>query len=122
MRLAYRIVVAASFSVLAGLAVVAADPKPGNSPHADALGLVLNTQADEIRKAEAPGRIDGTGDELWWHDTKERTWVVKRPFSPGSIDSTHLFVVTYRIEGKDAAEWLVDTRKGSVSRRETKAK
>ncbi len=102
-----------------GWAVFADEPKPqvkvDGSPHADAIALVLRTQADVIRKVEAPGRIDGTGDELWWHDTVERTWSVKRPFAPGFFDSTHWFIVTYRIDGKIAASWMVDTRKGTAT-------
>jgi hypothetical protein len=52
--------------------------------------------------------------EDWWHDCKERSWVAKRPFHPGTIDSTHLFDVSYRIDGKEVARWSVDTRRGSV--------
>jgi hypothetical protein len=88
--------------------------KPNGSPHADALALVLRTQADEIRKAEAHGRVEGTGDELWWHDTRERAWAVRRPFAPGAIHSTHLFDVTYRVDGKEVARWVVDTQKGTA--------
>ena len=104
---------------LVGWLALAADPKPkakaDNSPHADAIALVLRTQAEVIRKVEAPGRIDGKGDELWWHDTLERTWVVQRPFGPGFIDSTHLFDVTYKLDGRIVARWSVDTRKGEVT-------
>ena len=32
----------------------------------------------------------------------------------GLIDSTHLFDVSYRIDGKIVASWLVDTRAGTV--------
>ncbi len=95
-------------------------PAPDKSPHAAALEIVVRTQIDVIRRAEAPGRIDSEGDELWWHDTKERNWVVKRPFSPGVFDSTHLFDVTYRIDGKDVASWFVDTRKGAATLVEAK--
>jgi hypothetical protein len=115
MGLAFRIMVVAVLAGPAGLVVVAADPKPSNSPHADALALVLRTQADAIRKVEASEPGDGKGDETWWLDTKERTWVVKRPFGPGVVDTTHEFQVTYRIDGKDVAWWSVDTRKGTVT-------
>jgi hypothetical protein len=53
--------------------------------------------------------------EDWWHDVEERTWFVQRPFSPGWIDSTHLFTVNYRIGGKQVAAWHVDTRGGTVT-------
>ena len=79
---------------------------PEKSPHAAALELVFATQAKRIRELDK-------GD--WWLDTKERTWGVKRPFAPGTIDSTHLFVVTYRIDGKPVAAWNVDTRAGKVT-------
>ena len=75
------------------------------SPHASALMLVFESQRDEIRKVDR---------EKWWHDVKEREWVVKRPFYPGVIDSTHTFTVTYRIDGKVAQSWMVDTRKKTV--------
>jgi hypothetical protein len=48
-------------------------------------------------------------------DTKERQWIVKRPFAPGDIDSTHMFVVAYKIEGKEVFRWAVDTRHKIVS-------
>jgi len=81
------------------------------SPHAEALTLVFATQQKIIAEVDA---------ENWWHDVKERQWVVKRPFYPGTIDSTHLFEVTCRIDGKDVASWLVDTRKKSVQRTRVK--
>jgi hypothetical protein len=115
MRVALRTGLIAAVAAAAGLAVGANnETKPDKSPHGDAVELVIRTQADEIRKLETPGREGG--DDSWWHDTKERTWVVKRPFAPGVIDSTHLFEVTYRIDGKDVATWSVDTRKGTVTR------
>jgi hypothetical protein len=76
------------------------------SPHAAALELVIQKEAARIRVVDK-------GD--WWHDTEERTWSVRRPFGPGTIDSTHLFDVSYRIAGKEAAAWLVDTRSGKVT-------
>lgn len=121
LRSAHRAVIVAVIATVFGLASGTAGPKPkkpDGSPHADALALVLRTQADEIRKVEAPRQVNGTEDELWWHDTKERTWAVRRPFAPGVIDSTHLFDVTYRIDGKEVARWLVDTRKGTARRAE----
>jgi hypothetical protein len=81
------------------------DGKPEIPPHAAALELIFNSHA--------PAKFDGAKNE-WWHDTKERTWVVKRPFAPGVIDSTHRFDVTYRIDGKEISAWMVDTRKGTI--------
>ena len=66
----------------------------------------------EVRAAEKDYAANGK----WWHDTAERAWVVKRPFAPGVIDSTHLFEVSYRVEGTEVGRWLVDTRKGSVDK------
>jgi hypothetical protein len=80
--------------------------KPERSPHVEALELVFQKAADRIRAVD---------QENWWHDVKERAWDVQRPFSPGSIDSTHLFTVTYRIAGKQVAAWHVDTRRGVVT-------
>ncbi len=76
------------------------------SPHAAALDLVFQTQVQVIRRLDT---------EHWWHDTKERTWRVRRPFAPGPIDSTHTFEVTYRIDGRDVGAWSVDTRRGRVT-------
>ncbi len=77
-----------------------------DSPHAQALALVFQTQQDKIREIDR---------ENWWMDTKERQWIVKRPFAPGFIDSTHMFIVTYKIDGKEIFRWVVDTRKKTVS-------
>jgi hypothetical protein len=95
--------------VATGAVAVMAQPraerKAEPSPHAAALELVF---------AKAPERIRAVDRENWWHDTEERQWLVKRPFAPGTIDSTHLFTVSYRISGKQVAAWQVDTRKGTV--------
>ena len=79
--------------------------KVETSPHAEAIRLVMSTQQYEIRKVDAGN---------WWHDVKTREWKAKRPFYPGIFDSTHTFIVTYRINGNRAQSWLVDTRKGTV--------
>jgi|SRR6516225_464059 hypothetical protein len=81
------------------------DEKIQTSPHAEAIQLILKTQQARIREVDR---------ENWEHDVKERTWVVRRPFSPGIIDSTHMFNVSYRIDGKEVATWFVDTAKGAV--------
>jgi RNA polymerase sigma factor (sigma-70 family) len=79
--------------------------RPEQSPHAAALELVFQKAADRIRNVDRAN---------WWHDTEERAWLVQRPFAPGTIDSTHLFTVSYRIGGKQVAAWQVDTRKRTV--------
>lgn len=89
------------------------DPKMEPSPHTAALELVFKTQQARLREVDT---------ENWWHDAKERAWVVRRPFHPGVIDSTHLFDVSYRIGGKEVASWMVDTRKGTVQTRDAKVK
>jgi hypothetical protein len=108
------------FAVLiAGLAAYALgdqgrnDPKVQTSPHADAIQLVLKTQQARIREVDR---------ENWEHDVKDRAWVVRRPFAPGIIDSTHMFNVCYRIDGKEVATWFVDTAKGTVQPEHWKAK
>ena len=107
--------------VLTGLTVVgctSSDPSPRTregasritiSPHTDALRLVFDNCADRIRQLEG---------ESAWFDADERIWVVTRPFEPGVVDSTHDFYVEYRINGKPAAAWNVDTRQGTASETE----
>ena len=77
------------------------------SPHAHAIRLVMQTRGDEIRK------LDHNGN--WWQDTEERSWSAKRPFSPGVIDSTHYFSVSYSIDGHVVRSWSVNTRTGQVA-------
>jgi hypothetical protein len=76
------------------------------SPHAEAIQLVMTTQQAEIRNVDAND---------WWHDMKTREWKAKRPFHPGTIDSTHMFIVTYLIDGQLAQSWVVDTRNNTVA-------
>ena len=78
------------------------------SPHAEALKLVFEKCAGRIRELDR---------ENWWHDTRVRKWNVARPFSPGFINSTHLFVVEYRIDDELAASWWVDTTKETADER-----
>jgi hypothetical protein len=99
-------VVGAIGAVLLGRPARADKKEPEPSPHAAALSLVFREAAARIREVDR---------EEWWFDTKERAWVVVRPFAPGFIDSTHLFTVTYRIDGRTAAAWHVDTKKGKVA-------
>jgi len=65
----------------------------------------MTTQQAEIRN------VDGND---WWHDVKPREWKAERPFPPGTIDSTHMFIVTYQIDGQIAQSWFVDTRSKKV--------
>ena len=81
--------------------------KPERSPHVEALDLVFQKAGDRIRAVD--------DRENWWHDVKERAWIVQRPFWPGWIDSTHLITVNYRIGGKDVAAWWVDTSGGTIT-------
>lgn len=74
-------------------------------PHAAAVALVAEERRDEI------ARIDGGH---WWHDIAPRTFTVRRPFYPGTIDSTHTFNVTYSRSGKILGFWSVDTRRGTA--------
>ena len=67
----------------------------------------MQTRGDEIRK------LDHNGN--WWQDTEERSWSAKRPFSPGVIDSTHYFSVSYSIDGHVVRSWSVNTRSGQVA-------
>ncbi len=89
------------------------EPKVEPSPHAQAVELVLQTQQARIREVDR---------ENWDHDVKERSWVVQRPFFPGIIDSTRMFNVSYRIAGKEAAAWQVDTKKRTVQPIDAKLK
>ena len=81
------------------------------SPHAEALMLVFSTQQEIIRKVD---------QNHWWFDIEERKWIVKRPFRPGYIDSTHTFFVSYMINEKVVARWSVDTKYKEVSLMESK--
>src|SRR5207253_655276 len=96
----------AAFGPLPASAANAPARRPERSPHVEALDLVFQKASDRTRAVD---------QENWWHDVKERAWVVQRPFAPGYIDSTHLFTVSYRIGGKQVAAWQVDTRRGTVT-------
>jgi len=107
MRISGLLIVAAC--VLTGVRTfgepAATRPAVEASPHAEALRLVFEQCADRIAAVET---------EHWWFDTKSREWTATRPCAPGIIDSTHLFLVRYRIDGKLAASWMVDTRARTV--------
>ena len=102
--------------LLFGLPVLLAAAEPAKStasPHAEALWLVFDTQVQVIADLDSPDR------ESWWFDTKVREWTVQRPFSPGYIDSTHMFIVAYKIDGRVVAEWMVDTTAKTAKKRES---
>ena len=114
MRLIMLIIVAACVLAVGRLI---AQPVPSQrvlemSPHAEALSLVFVKCGDRIRAVD---------QENWWHDVKSRDWTAKRPFYPGVIDSTHMFVVSYTIDGKVVETWTVDTRAGTVRQAESPA-
>ena len=102
--------------LLFGLPVLLAAAEPAKStasPHSEALRLVFDTQAQVIADLDSPDR------ESWWFDTKVREWTVQRPFSPGYIDSTHMFIVAYKIDGRVIAEWMVDTTAKTAKKQES---
>ncbi len=77
------------------------------SPQAEAIELVSHTALDDIRTAY-PGN--------WWIDTDVHTWSVRRIFGPGRVDTTHDFFVSYSVNGKLQASWLVNTTAKTVQR------
>jgi hypothetical protein len=93
------------------------------SLHAEAIALVMESQREEIAKAElqyfkekGTDWFKGGAEQYWWHDTIQRYWYAGRPFAPGVIDSTHFFLVSYSIGGNVIARWSVDTRKRTAQR------
>ena|SRR5260370_28864136 len=88
------------------------------SPHGEAISLVIESKRAHIEKLEAEqfrvtgiDKLSGISQEHWWHDTVERSWSASRPFAPGVIDSTHYFIVSYRIAHAEVGRWSVDTHK-----------
>src|SRR5688572_21920317 len=74
------------------------------SPHSEAIALVIKKQQDQIGKAEEAyfkkhgvGWWKGELRQYRWHDTIQRSWSAVRPVAPGVTDSTHLFIITYSI-------------------------
>jgi hypothetical protein len=102
-------------------------PRPDVSgslpPHCEALSVVWKTQEEQIKRLELKHAIAEQrkqkeyvqADGRWWFDTDERRWMVTRPFGPGGVDSTHLFMVTYFVGATESLSWQVDTRKSEVS-------
>ncbi|WP_202844945.1 hypothetical protein [Luteimonas saliphila] len=69
-----------------------------------ALEIVLDEHAEEIFAVDDA--------ESMAHDTKDRSWSVQRPERSDGVDTTWLFIVTYRIDGTIVGRWQVDTRTG----------
>ena len=82
----------------------------GEATPSAALRLVLGSQADEIARVDAAHFVHE-------HDTKLHAWTVQRPVAPGVLDTTHTYVVSYRIDGETVARWVVDTRERRVTPR-----
>ena len=104
MRQSLNRIALSCFLILSASPAVAKD-SPEVAP-TTAVRIVLDTQQDKLRTVDSP--------DSWWHDTKERSWSVKRPVEPGILDTTHSFTVTYKIDGIAVASWQVDTRAGTA--------
>jgi hypothetical protein len=91
-------------------------------PHFEALSLIWNTQKEQIKalelehakKEQSKSKEYVSADSRWWFDTDERRWAIERLFSPGNIDSRHMFLCTYIIKGKKLITWRVDTKQKYV--------
>ena len=106
------------FSYTLSRLVHARESDSSESPHAQAISLVIESQRKEIEDGEMQyfreHGVDwwrGEPSQYRWHDTFTRSWSVTRPVAPGVIDSTHWFMVSYSINGIVACSWSVDTRK-----------
>jgi hypothetical protein len=91
--------------LLAAVVPATADVPDDVSPTA-AIRLVLDTQTQKIRSVDSQ---DG-----WSHDTKERAWSAQRLVEPGFVDTTHMFIVSYKIDGVVMLSWRVDTHAGAA--------
>ena len=78
MSLAWKLATAAAIMTAVPAPTAVRAKGPAGSPHTEALTLVLTCEADSIATLEPD-------HDAWWHDTRVRQWVVKRPFSPGDI-------------------------------------
>ena len=92
---------------LLGVALAEGNTRPSEPPHFEAIRLVMESRMAEILSADH-------ADE-WWHDTKRRTWAARRPFEPGTIDSTNFIEVTYSVDDRVVGTWHVNTRTGQVA-------
>ena len=72
-------------------------------PHAMAIALVAAQRSDEIAALDRK-----LGDGSPWMDTHERSWGVRRPVAPGTLNTTHTLEVVYRIDDVVVRRWLVD--------------
>lgn len=104
MHQSFKSIIGACVSLAAATTVWAGNPQ--QSSPTTAIRIVVTTQQAKIRAVDNP--------DSWWHDTKVRTWLVKRPVEPGVLDTTHLFIVTYKINGAVVASWRVNTNKGTA--------
>ena len=95
-----------SLLIILFITCIPARAEENSIPHVEAINLVVKTQFKDIRKIDK---------DNWWHDTKLREWSVRRLVYPGTIDSRHMFVVTYSIEGKLVLSWSVNTKENTVS-------
>ncbi|HMT09313.1 MAG TPA: hypothetical protein PKA82_15020 [Pyrinomonadaceae bacterium] len=92
------------------------------SPHCEALELVFQLKKSEIRDVETKFAVaEGKKTKSyvkpeadWWFDAFERRWDVQRPFEPGTIDSTHDFLVAYSINNSKVGNWAVNTKDKTV--------
>src|ERR1700741_2520221 len=99
------------------------------TPHAEAITVVLSSHQKEIEEGELKYfRDHGVGPwrgelaQYRWHDTFTRSWSVTRPVAPGVVDSTHWFIVAYSINGVLVCSWSVDTRAKKADLQTLKAK
>jgi hypothetical protein len=92
-------------------------------PHFEAISLVWQNQKEQIKTVElqhAHKKQSRTKEYInaegrWWFDTDKRRWDVFRPFEPGGVDSTHMFIVRYFIDDKMFLYWNVNTEDKTVS-------
>ncbi len=100
---------AARVFVFAALAAVAifAGAETSAYPPLDAIRLVVERDLQSLKQ------MDG-GD--WSMDTKRREWSVQRPAHPGVLDTTRLFNVAYRVDGKTLSCWFVDLEAKTVKK------
>lgn len=75
-------------------------------PHAAALTLLLERCARDIEELESPNND--------WHDVTPRRFVIRRPFWPGTIDSTHTFDAEYYLGDTLLRRWSIDLRERAV--------
>lgn len=97
---AFALIALAAMTTFAGAAT-------SDYPPLDAIRLVVEQDLQSLKQMD-------TGD--WSMDTKRREWSVQRPAPPGVLDTTKLFNVVYRVDGKALACWFVDTGAKTVKK------